>query len=334
MNLRFIYARVVRDKQTGFSKGYAFVKLSKIEDAVSVVDRHYESPIILGGEPILLDYSAVNANNLDWTCQLCGAYNFERRDRCFKCFNEKEVAISGNLPISMPDKTNNDGTNDINPYPSRFLLVRNISPTTKEPTIFKTFSMVNKEVIRVVLMKEMNTHCSMCYAFAEYPDHCVLMKKINNSTEFAIEGRNVSVYFGRDLSYRDDGVTSGKWPVYWDPLIELSFFPDSPPIDDPLSKEEILLKSAPVIVPLEVTLRLEYQPMTGQYKDPVTGHLIQQQVKAEEKPILLMPKKKEAPKKNIHQETVKQKSDETIEFKSIDSLGMKVNQVMISISPY
>ena len=70
-------------------RGYAFVKFPTIDEATALLDLHESNPLIISGEMCKMDYSNVNNVQNDWTCRHCQAYNFERREVCFKCNQPK-----------------------------------------------------------------------------------------------------------------------------------------------------------------------------------------------------------------------------------------------------
>ncbi|KAK9840504.1 hypothetical protein WJX74_010975 [Apatococcus lobatus] len=87
--------RVLRDRSTGRSRGYAFMDFVSVEAAQEVFEAGMDDPFTLEGEVLRLDYShnpppaaaqAANDQGLsDWICDMCQAVNFSRRPECFQC---------------------------------------------------------------------------------------------------------------------------------------------------------------------------------------------------------------------------------------------------------
>ncbi|XP_066880206.1 RNA-binding protein 10 isoform X21 [Kogia breviceps] len=96
--------RLMRNKSSGQSRGFAFVEFSHLQDATRWMEANQHSLNILG-QKVSMHYSDPKPKiNEDWLCNKCGVQNFKRREKCFKCGVPKSAIILRNLnPHSTMD---------------------------------------------------------------------------------------------------------------------------------------------------------------------------------------------------------------------------------------
>ncbi|XP_056665654.1 RNA-binding protein 10 isoform X4 [Monodelphis domestica] len=96
--------RLMRNKSSGQSRGFAFVEFSHLQDAARWMEANQHSLSILG-QKVSMHYSDPKPKiNEDWLCNKCGVQNFKRREKCFKCGVPKSAIILRNLnPHSTMD---------------------------------------------------------------------------------------------------------------------------------------------------------------------------------------------------------------------------------------
>ncbi|XP_006898963.1 PREDICTED: LOW QUALITY PROTEIN: RNA-binding protein 10 [Elephantulus edwardii] len=91
--------RLMRNKSSGQSRGFAFVEFSHLQDATRWMEANQHSLNILG-QKVSMHYSDPKPKiNEDWLCNKCGVQNFKRREKCFKCGVPKSEAEQ-KLPIN------------------------------------------------------------------------------------------------------------------------------------------------------------------------------------------------------------------------------------------
>ncbi|XP_064134272.1 RNA-binding protein 10 isoform X4 [Loxodonta africana] len=84
--------RLMRNKSSGQSRGFAFVEFSHLQDATRWMEANQHSLNILG-QKVSMHYSDPKPKiNEDWLCNKCGVQNFKRREKCFKCGVPKSEA--------------------------------------------------------------------------------------------------------------------------------------------------------------------------------------------------------------------------------------------------
>ncbi|KAJ2998482.1 hypothetical protein HDV02_004490 [Globomyces sp. JEL0801] len=117
-------SRLIRDRDTGKSKGYAFVNFPSTEVAEEWVNNHLPT-ISIDGFPVRIEYSKPPTTDVDdWECVQCGGINFKRREACYRCRLPKM------FNYEVEEKLVNDGTTDIGSIPSNYLLFQGLDPLT------------------------------------------------------------------------------------------------------------------------------------------------------------------------------------------------------------
>uniref|UniRef100_V9KDH5 RNA-binding protein 10-like protein n=1 Tax=Callorhinchus milii TaxID=7868 RepID=V9KDH5_CALMI len=77
--------RLMRNKSTGQSRGFAFVEFNQFQDACRWMEANQHSLVILGQQVSMYYSDPKPKANEDWLCNKCGVQNFKRREKCFKC---------------------------------------------------------------------------------------------------------------------------------------------------------------------------------------------------------------------------------------------------------
>ncbi|KAM9510711.1 RNA-binding protein 10 isoform 2-T2 [Guaruba guarouba] len=77
--------RLMRNKSSGQSRGFAFVEFHHVQEAARWMEANQQGLSLLGHR-VSLHYSDPKPKiNEDWLCAKCGVQNFKRREKCFKC---------------------------------------------------------------------------------------------------------------------------------------------------------------------------------------------------------------------------------------------------------
>ncbi|XP_041037385.1 uncharacterized protein LOC121274248 isoform X5 [Carcharodon carcharias] len=98
--------RLMRNKSSGQSRGFAFVEFNHLQDATRWMEANQHSLVILG-QQVSMYYSEPKPKaNEDWLCNKCGVQNFKRREKCFKCGVPKSEGelrlVSGRKDLQLP----------------------------------------------------------------------------------------------------------------------------------------------------------------------------------------------------------------------------------------
>uniref|UniRef100_A0A2K5EBM1 RNA binding motif protein 10 n=1 Tax=Aotus nancymaae TaxID=37293 RepID=A0A2K5EBM1_AOTNA len=94
------HVRLMWNKSSGQSRGFAFIEFSHLQDATRWMEANQHSLSILS-QKVSMNYSDPKPKtNENWLCNKCGVQNFKRREKCFKCGMPKSEAEQ-KLPLGM-----------------------------------------------------------------------------------------------------------------------------------------------------------------------------------------------------------------------------------------
>lgn len=133
--------RMIRNKQTGEPRGFAFVDFLSVEDATNLM-AYQNKTLVIDGRTVQLDYSTTPAppssgggpggggsgggggpsgGFKDWICPQCSATNFARRNACYQCTAQKP-----SNPTLVPHQED---------APSCSLIVKGLSANSTEESV-------------------------------------------------------------------------------------------------------------------------------------------------------------------------------------------------------
>lgn len=184
--------RLMRNKSSGQSRGFAFVEFNVIQEATRWMETNQGVLLILG-QRVSMHYSDPKPRaNEDWLCNKCGVQNFKRRDKCFKCSVPKSEAelklpqLQRDLPVGLQK----EGAQGLLPLPPLYhssgptvspsqvapqsdvandtLILRNLGPHTSLESILSAlapFATLSPSNIR--LIKDKHTQLNRGFAFLQ-----------------------------------------------------------------------------------------------------------------------------------------------------------------------
>ncbi|XP_061909793.1 RNA-binding protein 10 isoform X1 [Entelurus aequoreus] len=186
--------RLMRNKSSGQSRGFAFVEFNLIQEATGWMETNQGLLFILGHRVSMHYSNPKPRGNEDWLCNKCGVQNFKRRERCFKCSAPKSEAEL-KLPQSQKDFAHSlkkEEAQGLLPLPAPFdcsglsvhpgqvtqhadgalandtLILRNLGPHTSVEAILSSlssFATLSPSNIR--LIKDKQTHLNRGFAFLQ-----------------------------------------------------------------------------------------------------------------------------------------------------------------------
>ncbi|XP_074595355.1 RNA-binding protein 5-like [Brevipalpus obovatus] len=158
LNLKGLVAkdiRLMRRKDTGTSRGFAFVEFSNLSDAIEWKESN-RGTLIFDDTRAVLHFSVPKEldrfaeRNLiqkyDWTCFKCGVNNFKRRDVCFKCGTTREKSMA----IESDD--------DVSSSPTSCLLFRNLASFTTEKRVLTALGALTAVPIKSIKILKDSCH--------------------------------------------------------------------------------------------------------------------------------------------------------------------------------
>ncbi|MBN3306627.1 RBM10 protein, partial [Amia calva] len=230
--------RLMRNKSSGQSRGFAFVEFNHLQDAARWMETNQRVLTILG-QRVSMHYSDPKPRaNEDWLCNKCGVQNFKRREKCFKCGVPKAEAelklplirkelplghlkesVQGLLPlptlyapaapvlpIGVPAQTG-EVANDT-------LILRNLGPHTSLESILAAlapFATLSPSNVR--LIKDKQTQLNRGFAFlqlATIVEASQLLQILQAlQPPLNIDGKSIAVEFAKG-SKRDVFLTDGS----------------------------------------------------------------------------------------------------------------------------
>ncbi|XP_034028424.1 RNA-binding protein 10 isoform X2 [Thalassophryne amazonica] len=184
--------RLMRNKSSGQSRGFAFVEFNVIQEATRWMETN-QGVLLIMGQRVSMHYSDPKPRaNEDWLCNKCGVQNFKRREKCFKCSVPKSEAEL-KLPQLQRDLSvglQKEGSQGLLPLPAPYhpsgpsvnpgqatqqadaandtLILRNLGPHTSVEAILSAlapFATLSSSNIR--LIKDKHTHLNRGFAFLQ-----------------------------------------------------------------------------------------------------------------------------------------------------------------------
>ncbi|CAJ1085098.1 RNA-binding protein 10 isoform X4 [Xyrichtys novacula] len=230
--------RLMRNKSSGQSRGFAFVEFNVIQEATRWMETNQGVLLILG-QRVSMHYSDPKPRaNEDWLCNKCGVQNFKRREKCFKCSVPKSEAelklphLQRDLPVSLQK----EGAQGLLPLPAPYhpsgptvnpgqatqqadaandtLILRNLGPHTSLDAILSAlapFATLSPSNVR--LIKDKHTHLNRGFAFLQLSTivEASQLLQILQALQpaLSIDGKTIVVEFAKG-SKRDVFLTDGS----------------------------------------------------------------------------------------------------------------------------
>ncbi|XP_073326076.1 RNA-binding protein 10 isoform X2 [Pagrus major] len=230
--------RLMRNKSSGQSRGFAFVEFNVIQEATRWMETNQGVLLILG-QRVSMHYSDPKPRaNEDWLCNKCGVQNFKRREKCFKCSVPKSEAelklpqLQRDLPVGLqkeraqgllplPAPYHSSGPT-VNPgqaaqqadVANDTLILRNLGPHTSLEAILSAlapFATLSPSNVR--LIKDKHTHLNRGFAFLQLSTivEASQLLQILQALQpaLSIDGKTIVVEFAKG-SKRDVFLTDGN----------------------------------------------------------------------------------------------------------------------------
>ncbi|KAI5069498.1 hypothetical protein GOP47_0015799 [Adiantum capillus-veneris] len=178
------HVRVIKERSTGTSRGFAFVDFPSVDAARKMMDDVGDTGLVVDGRRLFFEYSSkptggvggpqadvgatngsITASAVDWMCLVCGCVNFARRTSCFQC-NEGRTDdappadVSTVVPSALGKKGSEAG-------PTHVLVVRGLDENVNEEILHYEFSKY-APLKDLRLVRDKFTHISKGFAFAHF----------------------------------------------------------------------------------------------------------------------------------------------------------------------
>ncbi|CAN9516048.1 unnamed protein product [Ophioblennius macclurei] len=230
--------RLMRNKSSGQSRGFAFVEFNVIQEATRWMETN-QGVLLIMGQRVSMHYSDPKPRaNEDWLCNKCGVQNFKRREKCFKCNvpkSEAELKLP-QLQRDAPVGIQKEGAQGLLPLPAAYhsagppvlpgqaaqqadvandtLILRNLGPHTSVETILSALApFATLAPSNVRLIKDKHTHLNRGFAFLQLSTivEASQLLQILQALQpaLSIDGKAIVVEFAKG-SKRDVFVTDGS----------------------------------------------------------------------------------------------------------------------------
>ncbi|KAG8382961.1 hypothetical protein BUALT_Bualt05G0134400 [Buddleja alternifolia] len=155
------HVRVIKERNSGISRGFAFIDFPAVDSAQAMMDRLEHEGLLVDGRKLFFEYSSKptggSSGSLgmdtasrsghgghrgtmllsDWMCTICGCVNFARRTSCFQCNEPRmEDAPPADMASSNPAPSGKRGEAG----PTHVLVVRGLDENADEEMLRYEFS--------------------------------------------------------------------------------------------------------------------------------------------------------------------------------------------------
>lgn len=187
--------RIPRFKNTGASRGVAFVEFNTTSEAVRWMQMRKGAIVLQGQFPANIHYSKAKARSStqsDWFCNMCGFQNFRRRYTCYRCQTSRFESDMGG-----------DGSDEICAYATKTVMLRNLDALTTEMCVMSVLNSVIPDLVKTVCAVSIgrdeitSTSRGICYLGLESTaDAAAMVDGVSKlSTSLAIDGRPVCLKY-------------------------------------------------------------------------------------------------------------------------------------------
>ncbi|GKV20332.1 hypothetical protein SLEP1_g30475 [Rubroshorea leprosula] len=183
------HVRVIKERNSGISRGFAFVDFPSVGAAQAMMDRIGDDGLVVDGRKLFFEYSSkpTGASGApfghessgksghsgkksmtmpsDWMCTICGCVNFARRTSCFQC-NEPRADDAPLADMSLSNSASL-GKKGSESGPTHVLVVRGLDENADEEMLRYEFSK-HAPIKDLRLVRDKFTHVSRGFAFVHF----------------------------------------------------------------------------------------------------------------------------------------------------------------------
>ncbi|XP_026657997.2 SUPPRESSOR OF ABI3-5-like isoform X2 [Phoenix dactylifera] len=182
------HVRVIKERNSGISRGFAFIDFPTVEAARSMMNGIGENGLVIDARKLFFEYSkptgGAGAPSLgqestvksshgysrigapcDWICTICGCVNFARRTSCFQCNEARtEDAPPADIATANPIPPGKRGSEA---GPTHVLVIRGLGENADEEMLRYEFSK-HAPIKDIRLVRDKFTHVSRGFAFVHF----------------------------------------------------------------------------------------------------------------------------------------------------------------------
>ncbi|KAL3684871.1 hypothetical protein R1sor_002893 [Riccia sorocarpa] len=215
------HVRVIKERNSGVSRGFAFVDFPSVEAAQKMMDGAGYDGLVVDGRRLFFEYSSKPTGGIgappavtsgrggpsksssgtgtDWMCTVCGCVNFARRTLCFQC-NEGRSEDAPAAEVSASCVPASGGRRSSEAGPTHVLVVRGLDENVNEETLHYEFSKY-APIKDLRLVRDKFTHVSRGFAFIHFNSVEEATKALESSNGTTLEknGQVLRVAFAKSI---------------------------------------------------------------------------------------------------------------------------------------
>lgn len=183
--------RLIRKKDTGSSRGFAFVEFHSTDEARNMVEKH-DGEFRVMDHKVIMQYSIQRdfekEISADWYCRCC-ALNFKRREFCYRCGSDRK---SGECSDSEEGSS----------HPTHTVMLKGLDMLTTEENVLKAIQTLSSLPIRSVRVgRDKNTNVSrgICYLEMNNVSDAMYLHNTLLTEKLRIDGRSVYVSYCKNI---------------------------------------------------------------------------------------------------------------------------------------
>ncbi|XP_062523131.1 RNA-binding protein 5-A-like [Corticium candelabrum] len=194
--------RLVRHRETGQSRGFAFVEFLSQDDAERLIRISDRQGLYVHDRRVSASYSKsryIDDRVSDWSCPQCQRLNFRWRDVCFSCHSPKP---DPNMAMDPPVPENSlDGSRYASNTPQcNVLLFRKLDALSTEDSIREALlAILPIRIMDILVMRDALTNTSRGFCFVEFDSiqTAVYVEQALQSFQppFLVDNREVKVSY-------------------------------------------------------------------------------------------------------------------------------------------
>ncbi|KAI9498474.1 hypothetical protein BDB00DRAFT_450183 [Zychaea mexicana] len=207
---------LIRDRDTGESRKFAFVRFTSVGHAVQFVEKHYPH-FYMGHHRVRVDYcnkEGAKEDKIEWRCLKCGKFNNDSRPVCVECRAPFEGSKAQKRSKEIESMAINDGTKDVAHTSNNMILLRNLDNLSSEESIFYAVRSL-PSLRRVLLIKDKLTRMSCGFAFVEFTSAQAAIDAMTTTLEkdgFKVDGCSPRVSYASPDSFLP-AYASSEWAI-------------------------------------------------------------------------------------------------------------------------
>ncbi|XP_057873297.1 SUPPRESSOR OF ABI3-5 isoform X2 [Cryptomeria japonica] len=219
------HVRVIKERNSGISRGFAFIDFPSIEAARTMLEGVGDDGLVVDGRRLFFEYSSKPTGGLgapqtgnenaakgsttqgstkgagaaaDWMCTVCGCVNFARRMSCFQCNEGRtEDAPAADVTASNPAPSGKKASES---GPTHVLVVRGLDENANEEMLHYEFSK-HAAIKDLRLVRDKFTHVSRGFAFVHFHsvEDATKALEATNGTNLEKNGQVLRVAYAKSI---------------------------------------------------------------------------------------------------------------------------------------